>query len=40
MTSTLELPKGALCCHFSLEVLNGTLNTSVTDLHLERAALH
>jgi DUF971 family protein len=40
MTPTLELPKGALCCHFSLEMLDSTLNTSVTDLHLKRAALH
>lgn len=40
MTTTLELPKGALACHLTLEVLDSTLNTFVSNLNLERPALH
>lgn len=40
MTTALELAEGPLCCHFALEVLDGTLDSSVSNLHLERPALH
>ena len=40
MTTALELAEGPLCCHLALEVLDGTLDSSVSNLHLERPALH
>lgn len=40
MTPALELAKGTLASHLALEVLDRTLDAFVSDLHLERPALH
>lgn len=40
MTATLELTEGTLRRHLSLEVLNCTLDATISNLNLERSALY
>lgn len=40
MPTPLQLTQRAFGRHLALEVLDRTFDSSVTDLHLERAALH
>lgn len=40
MAPTLELTEGALRRHLTLEMLDGTLDTTITDLDLERPTLN
>ncbi len=40
MAAALELAQGAFTSHLALEVLDGTLNTFVSNLDLKRPALY
>jgi len=40
MTAALQFTQGAFTSHFALEVLDGTLNTFVSNLDLKRPALY
>jgi hypothetical protein len=40
MAATLQLAESSLSCHFTLEVLDGTLNAFISNLDLERPALY
>lgn len=40
MATTLELAEGTLCGHFALEVLDSTLDTTISNLDLERPTLY
>lgn len=40
MAPTLELAEGALCRHLALEVLDCTLDATISNLDLERPTLY
>lgn len=40
VTPTLQLAEGTLCCHFALEVLDCTLDATISNLDLERPTLY